>query len=183
MADVFTPLIKLVSSEYCNQLAYDAIQIHGGTGFMKDFPVERIYRDARITTIYEGTSQLQVVAAIRGVKAGSYLARIREYEEIKVKPEFEFLRRTLIMMTQEYEVALNRVKSVEDDEYLDFHARRLVEMAGNIIMGYLLIFDAMQEAEFKQSAEIFIKKAHAENKEKADYISNFDIKELAMFKH
>jgi 3-(methylthio)propanoyl-CoA dehydrogenase len=73
LADVFTPLLKLVSSEYSNQIAYDAVQIHGGAGFMKDFPVERLYRDARITTIYEGTSQLQVVAAIRGVTTGVYL--------------------------------------------------------------------------------------------------------------
>jgi len=78
LADVFTPMLKLMSSEYCNQITYDAIQVHGGTGFMKDFPVERMYRDARITSIYEGTSQLQVVAAIRGVGSGAYLNRIKE---------------------------------------------------------------------------------------------------------
>ena len=65
LADIYTPLAKGLSSEYCNQNAYDAVQIHGGSGFMKDYPVERIYRDARITSIYEGTTQLQVVAAIR----------------------------------------------------------------------------------------------------------------------
>jgi 3-(methylthio)propanoyl-CoA dehydrogenase len=69
---MFTPLVKGLASEYCNQNAYDAIQIHGGSGFMKDYPVERIYRDARITSIYEGTTQLQVVAAIRGVTTGGY---------------------------------------------------------------------------------------------------------------
>ncbi len=89
MADVFTPLLKLFSSEYCNQIAYDAIQIHGGTGYMKDFPVERIWRDARITTIYEGTSQLQVVAAIRGVGNGVYHKAMQTYHETAVKPELK----------------------------------------------------------------------------------------------
>ncbi|MFV0266028.1 MAG: acyl-CoA dehydrogenase family protein, partial [Draconibacterium sp.] len=89
LADIFTPLVKGMSSEYSNQLAYDAVQIHGGSGFMKDYPVERIYRDARITSIYEGTTQLQVVAAIRGVTTGSYLAQIREYEAERVSPKLE----------------------------------------------------------------------------------------------
>jgi len=82
LADVFTPLVKLVSSEYANQIAYDSLQIHGGTGYMKDFPIERIYRDARITSIYEGTTQLQVVAAIRGVNTGTFLSQINEYASI-----------------------------------------------------------------------------------------------------
>jgi len=80
-------MLKLFSSEYCNQIAYDALQVHGGTGYMKDFPVERLYRDARITTIYEGTSQLQVVAAIRGVTNGAYLKAMQDYLSIPVKPE------------------------------------------------------------------------------------------------
>jgi 3-(methylthio)propanoyl-CoA dehydrogenase len=90
---VFTPLLKLIASEYSNEIAYDALQVHGGAGFMKDFPVERIYRDARITSIYEGTSQLQVVAAIRGVTSGTYLGYIREtYEKEPVNPGLEYLK-------------------------------------------------------------------------------------------
>jgi 3-(methylthio)propanoyl-CoA dehydrogenase len=133
IADIFTPLVKGMASEYCNQLAYDAIQIHGGSGFMKDYPVERIYRDARITSIYEGTTQLQVVAAIRGVTTGGYLDRIREFENMELKPELRGYRRTLIGMTEEYERAVALVTDVKDNEYVDFHARRLVEMAGHII--------------------------------------------------
>ena len=90
LADLYTPLVKGMASEFCNQLAYDAIQVHGGSGFMKDYPVERLYRDARITSIYEGTTQLQVVAAIRGVTTGAYLAQIRAYESQKVAPELAF---------------------------------------------------------------------------------------------
>lgn len=183
LADVFTPLLKLVSSEYCNQITYDALQIHGGAGFMKDFPIERIYRDARITTIYEGTSQLQVVAAIRGVGTSAYLNRIREYEAEKLDPELEYLRKILKDMTNEYEELTKYVDEHEDGEYMDFHARRLVEMAGNIIMGYLLLLDSMRDEEYRNAAEIFIKVAVTENREKADYIRRSEIKDLGLFKY
>ncbi len=183
LADIFTPLLKLVSSEYCNQIAYDSLQIHGGAGFMKDFPIERIYRDARITTIYEGTSQLQVVAAIRGVGTGGYLARLRELEEEKVLPEYEYLKKILIGMTAEYEQAVSFVQAAEDGEFLDFHARRLVEMAGNVIIGYLLLADTTRDEEYALSAEIFIKKAKAENAEKSAYILGSETKDLGLFRY
>lgn len=183
LADVFTPLLKLVSSEYCNSIAYDALQVHGGAGFMKDFPVERLYRDARITTIYEGTSQLQVVAAIRGVGTSAYLNRIREYEQEKLNPELEYLRRYLQDMTAEYEEMSGFVEAQKDGEYLDFHARRLVEMAGNIIIGYLLLLDTMRDEDHRNVAEIFIKTALSGNREKADYIRNSQIKDLGIFKY
>ena len=182
LADVFTPLLKLVASEYSNEIAYDSLQIHGGTGFMKDFPIERIFRDARITTIYEGTSQLQVVAAIRGVSTGAYLKRIKEYEQNEIKAEYEYLRRILIDMTDEYDNAVNTVINVEDTEYLDFHARRLVEMAGNIIMGYLLLADTMRDENYKNATEVFIKNAHSYNKERADFINNSSVKDMDLYK-
>jgi 3-(methylthio)propanoyl-CoA dehydrogenase len=183
LADIFTPLLKLFSSEGCNQIAYDAIQIHGGAGFMKDFPVERIYRDARITTIYEGTSQLQVVAAIRGVSTGTFLSHIREeYEKIDLAPEFEYLKRMLVSMTDEFEEAVKLASGPNDNEYFDFHARRLVEMVGNIVIGYLLVIDSLRDAEYQKSAELFIKKGMAENKEKIAYIKNSDMKDLGIYK-
>ncbi len=181
-ADMFTPLLKLIASEYSNEIAYDSLQVHGGTGFMKDFPIERIYRDSRITTIYEGTSQLQVVAAIRGVGSGAYMSYIREYEAESNKPEFDFIKRRLIIMTDQYEKAVLKVQREKDNELLDFHARRLVEMAGNIIIGYLLLKDANRSDEYKKSAEIFSQMALAENHEKFKYIENFDLKELGLFK-
>ena len=179
-ADFFTPLVKLFSSEYSNQLAYDGIQIHGGSGFMKDYPIERLYRDARITSIYEGTSQLQVVAAIRGVTTGSALAKIRYYEQLPVKPEHEYIRRQLVAMTEEYEKAVAQVTGVGNPEYVDFHARRMVEMAGHIIMTYLLLSDARSE-DYAHSADVFLKYAAAENKMRYAYIMDFDIKDLGLF--
>jgi alkylation response protein AidB-like acyl-CoA dehydrogenase len=157
LADFFTPLAKGIGSEFANQNAYDAIQIHGGSGFMKDYPVERIYRDARITSIYEGTTQLQVVAAIRGVTTGGLLAQIREYEKEQLKPELEKYRRILIGLTEEYAEAVERVVEVKDNEYIDFHARRLVEMAEHIIMSYLLLLDANRDMDHLKSAKAFNK--------------------------
>ena len=92
LADGFTPLVKLFSSEYANQLAYDAIQIHGGSGFMKDYPCERLYRDARIMNIYEGTSQLQVVAAINAV---TKCAASRTSSASRARPRASWSSRTL----------------------------------------------------------------------------------------
>lgn len=182
LADFFTPLLKGMSSEYCNQLAYDSLQIHGGSGFMKDYPIERIYRDARITTIYEGTTQLQVVAAIRGVTTDGYLKRIREFEAMPLRPELHGFRRTLIGMTEEYERAVKSVVDVKDNEYLDFHARRLVEMAGHIIMGYLLLLDTERDDKFRNSTEIFIRIGRAENRARAEFIANSSLNDLGYFK-
>ncbi|MBS2211169.1 acyl-CoA dehydrogenase family protein [Carboxylicivirga mesophila] len=182
LADFFTPLLKGMTSEYSNQLAYDAVQIHGGSGFMKDYPVERIYRDARITSIYEGTTQLQVVAAIRGVTTGGYLDRIREFEMMELKPELHALRRTLIGMTDEYERAVKAVVAVKDTEYVDYHARRMVEMAGNIIFGYLLLHDTQRNDKFRTSAEIFISRGKADNHAKAGFIFNSSIDDLGFYK-
>ena len=179
-ADMFTPVLKMMSSEYANQNAYDAIQIHGGSGFMKEYPVERLYRDARILTIYEGTSQLQTVAAIRYVTNGSYLAKIREYETIEVKPEYAALKAKLIEMTAQYEKACEAIAGKEN-KIIDFHARRLVEMAAHIIMSYLLIIDAQTEESFKRSAEIYTNKAQAWNNERYSYIVNFTDEDLTNF--
>jgi alkylation response protein AidB-like acyl-CoA dehydrogenase len=182
-ADIFTPLVKGLASEYSNSLAYDSLQIHGGSGFMKDYPIERIYRDARITSIYEGTTQLQVVAAIRGVSTGGYLNAIREYELEELRPDLHSFRRTLIVMTEEYEHTVKTVVDKKDLEFVDFHARRLVEMAGNIIMGYLLLIDTQRENSFRNSTEIFIKNGKAENLARAEFIHGSTIDDLDTYKH
>ena len=182
LADIYTPLAKGLSSEFCNQLAYDAVQIHGGSGFMKDYPVERIYRDARITSIYEGTTQLQVVAAIRGVTTGGYLAQIREYEAQKLNPELEYLRRTLIILTEDYEQSVAKVVDSNDNEFIDYHARRLVEMAGYIVMSYLLVIDANRDASYTRSAKVFIKLAKSLVKGHSEFIRSSVVEDLASYK-
>ena len=156
LADACTPVAKGITSEFCNQNAYDCVQIHGGSGFMKDYACERIYRDARITSIYEGTTQLQVVAAIRHVTTGTYLNMMRQYENEDVAPELEDLRETLKGLTDTYESSVAEVLAFKNNDYIDFQARRLVEMAGYIIMSHLLLIDATRDKQFRISAEIFI---------------------------
>jgi hypothetical protein len=180
-ADFFTPLIKGLSSEASNRITYDAIQIHGGTGFTKDFPVERLYRDARITSIYEGTTQLQVIAAIKGVTSGLFSEMMDEYASQKISYDLEFMLKDLARMKKEYLSAIEYIEKFNDQEYLDFHARRLVEMAGNIIMGHLLLIDANRDPKFRLTTEVFIKKAKAENTDRIlvikeiepDFLNNY----------
>ncbi len=183
VADLFTPLVKGITSEYCNQNAYDAVQIHGGSGFMKDYPVERIYRDARITSIYEGTTQLQVVAAIRGVTTGGYLKQIRVYEKAELKPELERFRRILISLTQDYEEAVEKVVVSGDDEFIDLHARRMVEMAGYIIMSYLLVLDSNRDSSHLRSAQVFNKMAKGEVKARAEFIRASSVEDIGLYKY
>ncbi len=181
LANVFTPLIKLIASEACNSIAYDSLQIHGGTGFMKDFPIERIYRDARITSIYEGTTQLQAIAAIKGVTTGVFLEQIRQYD-LEVSDKNCEIRTKLHKMTEAFESITKRVVDLESNELIDFHSRRLVEMAGNIIMGYLLVLNSQRDEKFRKSAKLFINLARSENQERYDYINYFDMEDLELYK-
>ncbi|MDL2227439.1 acyl-CoA dehydrogenase family protein [Odoribacter sp. OttesenSCG-928-L07] len=181
-ADMLTPILKLMSSEYCNQNAYDAIQIFGGTGYMKDFPVERIYRDARITTIYEGTSQLQVVAAIRGVGNGQILSIIKEYEEREIPVEFSSLREKLIALTEQYVKSVATAQALENADAWDFLGRRMVEMAANIIMAYLLLFDAARNDYFVNILKVFMNMIEAQNMSSARFIENFKADELDYYR-
>ncbi len=173
LADAFTPLAKGMTSEFCNQNAYDSIQIHGGSGFMKDYACERIYRDARITSIYEGTTQLQVVAAIRHVTTGTYLGWIKEQLAAECKPEDQDTKATLEFMAQQYANAVEAVTGIENPKYVDFMARRLVEMAGYTVMGLLLLDDTTRNDAFRRSLHVFVKLGQAEVAKHADFIANF----------
>jgi len=182
LADGFTPLLKLMTSEYCNQVAYDSLQIHGGSGYMKDYPIERLYRDARITNIYEGTTQLQVVAAIRHVTTGTFLAKMKEYEAMEYCPEVSHLQKLQSEIIEKYSKAVEAVTSKNDNEYIDFHARRLVEMAGHIILGYLLMIQAAEDDNYRLSAEIYVKTSVAEVEKSYKYIMDSDPEDMDAFK-
>ncbi len=182
LADSLTPLAKGMGSEYANQNAYDCIQIHGGSGFMKDYACERIYRDARITSIYEGTTQLQVVAAIRYVTNGSYLAQIREYETLPVAPELEGLKNRLAELADKYAAAVEQITATKDQELLDFTARRLVEMAAYLIMSHLMLQDASKCDLFAESAQVFVRYAEAEINKHSGFIGDFDKDTLAYYR-
>ena len=182
LADAFTPLAKGMTSEFCNQNAYDCVQIHGGSGFMRDYACERIYRDARIASIYEGTTQLQVVAAIRHVTTGTYLNQIKEYAARDYSEAVAPMKAKLEAMTAMYEETMEKVKAVEDPEYITFHARRLVEMLGHIITGYLLIGDASHEPDlFLDSAKVYVNMGEAEVARHARFIAGFNPEDQAAY--
>ncbi len=182
LADALTPMAKGMGSEFCNQNAYDAVQVHGGSGFMKDYACERIYRDARITSIYEGTTQLQVVAAIRHVTTGTYMNLINEYAAQEYAAELKPLQDKLAAMTTLYAEAVEKVTSLKDAEYTDFHARRLVEMAGHIVMGYLLLNDATRCADFTKSANVYVRYGEAEVNRHSKFINEFTIADINNYK-
>lgn len=183
LADVYTPLAKGLTSEFCNEISYDSLQIHGGSGFMKDYPIERIYRDARITSIYEGTTQLQVVAAMKGITTGAYLNQMHEYENASIKPETESYRHILSGMTDEYEAMEAKITINENTEFVDFHARRLIEMAGNIIMGYLLLQDTQRDHNYWKTLEVFLRFARSRNAAHAMFLSHSNPNDLGKFKY
>ena len=183
LADAFTPLAKGMNSEYCNQNAYDGIQIHGGSGFMLEYACQRIYRDARITSIYEGTTQLQTVAAIRYVTNGLYLSVLREYEEIACSEAMLPYLERVKAMTDKYEVAVNAVKEAQNQELQDFLARRLYEMAATCVMSHLIIQDATQREDmFLRSAVVYINYAEAEIEKHLRYIQTYNAELLPLYR-
>ena len=179
LADACTPMVKGMGCEFCNQNAYDCIQIHGGSGFMKDYACERIYRDARITSIYEGTTQLQVVAAIRHVTTGTYSKFIQELDAAEYAECLKPLQAKLQAMTAVYEAAVAKVADAKDTAYTDFMARRMVEMAGHIVMGYLLLDDATRSEGFAKSASNYVRFGEAEVARHAEFINKFNAESIA----
>ncbi len=173
LADALTPLAKGMNSEYCNQNTFDALQIHGGSGFMMDYPIQRYYRDARITNIYEGTTQLQVVAAIRYVTNGSYLAMMREFEQQEVSEAMKPLQARAKAMAVKFEEAVARVKEAADQTYHDLCARHLMEMAADVIMLHLIQYNATQAPElFEKSARVYANLADAEIAKHYTFVMN-----------
>ena len=163
LADAFTPVAKGMNSEYVNQNAYDAIQVHGGSGFIMEYKSQRLYRDARIFSIYEGTTQLQVVAAIRYITNGTYLGIIKEMLENEVAEELKPLQERVKKMVELYEQAVNYAKELGDQEAHDFLARRLYDMTGDILMSLLILDDATRAPQlFTKSANVYVRMAEEE---------------------
>ena len=183
LADAFTPLSKGMNSEYCNQNAYDCIQIHGGSGFMLEYACQRIYRDARITSIYEGTTQLQVVAAIRYVTNGFYSQYIAERPQETVLPQFQALKDKVNAMGERYNACVNKVNELQNQEYQDFVARHLYEMAADIIMGHLILADASKDADlFGKSAKVYVNFIASEIEKHASFVESTSVEDLEAYR-
>ena len=183
LADAFTPLAKGMNSEYANQNAYDAISIHGGSGFIMEYKCQRLFRDARIFSIYEGTTQLQVVEAIRYITNGTYLNIIKEMLESEVSDDLKALKARVAKLADLYEAAINKVKEANDQAVHDFLARRLYNMTGDIVMSLLILDDATKSPElFAKSANVYVRMAEEEVLGHSAYIQNFQAEDLDSFK-
>lgn len=182
LADAFTPLAKGMNSEYANQNAYDAISIHGGSGFIMEYKSQRLFRDARIFSIYEGTTQLQVVAAVRYITNGTYLSIMKEMLEEEVCDCMKPLKERVAKLVALYEEALDKVKTDDNQDEHDFLARRLYDMTAEIIMSLLIIADAGKAPElFKKSAHVYVRMAEENVLGKAAYIKAFNADDLKSF--
>lgn len=182
LADAFTPLAKGMNSEYANQNAYDAISIHGGSGFIMEYKCQRLYRDARIFSIYEGTTQLQVVAAVRYITNGTYLNIIKEMLLNDVADELRPLKERVAKMVDLYAEAVEKVKASGTQAEHDFLARRLYNMTGDIIMSLLILTDATKAPElFAKSAQVYVRAAEEEVVGHAAYVMAFNGDDLKNF--
>ena len=182
LADAFTPIAKGMNSEYATQNAYDAISIHGGSGFIMEYKSQRLYRDARIFSIYEGTTQLQVVAAIRYITNGTYLSIIKDMLQTEVCDCVKPLQTRVAKLVEQYEDALNYVKEANNQDMHDFLARRLYDMTAEIIMSLLIIEDATRAPElFKKSANVFVRMTEEDIIGKVAFIKSFTVDDLKSF--
>ena len=183
LADAFTPLAKGMNSEYANQNAYDAIQIHGGSGFIMEYKSQRLYRDARIFSIYEGTTQLQVVAAIRYITNGTYLSIIDEMLGEAVAEDLKPLQERVKKLVELYRQAVDYVKETGCQEAQDFLARRLYEMTAEILMSLLILNDATRAPQlFTKSANVYVRMAEADVVAHYTYIKSFIAEDLVNFR-
>ena len=183
LADAFTPLAKGMNSEYANQNAYDAISVHGGSGFIMEYKCQRLFRDARIFSIYEGTTQLQVVAAIRYVTNGTYLGIIKEMLENEVSADLQPLKERVAKLVVRYEELLEALKNNTDQEKLDFMARHLYEITADIIMALLILDDATRAPElFAKSAHVYVRLAESEVSKHLTFMSDLSSEDLLNYK-
>ena len=183
LADAFTPIAKGMNSEYVNQNTYDAIQVHGGSGFIMEYKSQRLYRDARIFSIYEGTTQLQVVAAIRYITNGTYASIIQEMLQNEASAEMQPLKDRVVKMVAKLEEAIEKVKEDNNQEVLDFLARRLYNMTGDVIMSLLIIEDASKAPElFAKSANVYVRYAEEEVVGHHHFVMNFTAEDLPSYR-
>lgn len=182
LADAFTPLAKGTNSEWANQNAYDAISIHGGSGFIMEYKSQRLFRDARIFSIYEGTTQLQVVAAIRYITNGTYLNIMKEMLQGEVSENLKPLQERVAKLVATYEACLDKVKAGANQDEHDFLGRRLYDMTADIVASLLILDDATRAPElFEKSANVFVRMAEEEVMGKAAYIQAFHADDLKNF--
>ena len=182
LADAFTPLGKGMTSEFANQNAYDCVSVHGGSGFIMEYKAQRLLRDARIFSIYEGTTQLQVVAAIRYITNGTYLNIMKEFLTEEVSEAVKPLKDRIAKCVDLYAEAVEKVKADGNQDEHDFLGRHLYNMTGDIVLSLLLLRDATNvPEEFEKSANVFVRMAEEEVIGAHAYVMNFNADDLKNF--
>ena len=183
LASACTPLAKGMNSEYANINSYDSIQVHGGSGYMLEYACQRLYRDARITSIYEGTTQLQTVAALPHVTTGTYSQMLEEFEAQDVRPEYEALKARAKAMDVKYNEAVEFVKAANNNEFTDLCSRHLYEMAANCVMTQLLLRDATKSPElFDKSVKVYLNLAESEIAKHYNFVKSLSVESLESYK-
>ena len=186
LADAFTPLAKGINSEFANRSTYDAIQVHGGSGYMQEYRCQRLYRDARITSIYEGTTQLQVVAALRYITNGTYLSWIREkVQEVQesLTSQLSSLTSQLSTLISQLEETIDFVKAQDNQEVLDLCGRSLYEMTVYTVMALLITRDkALAPDLFGKSHAVFMDLAKSEMARHSAYIHSISAESVDSYK-
>ena len=183
LADALTPICKGINSEYANQNAYDAIGVHGGSGFIMEYKSQRLYRDARIFSIYEGTTQLQVVAALRYITNGTYLNIMHDMLAGDVSAEMEPLKARIAAMVERYAAAVEAQKEDKDEEKMDFAGRHLYDMTAVILCSLLLVDDASRATElFGRSAHVYVRLAEGEVARNVAFLDTVNAGELANYR-
>jgi hypothetical protein len=172
---LFTPLVKRYAAEMANKVCYDAIQVHGGVGYTREFDSERHYRDVRITSIYEGTTQLQVLGAVGGVVGGVVFERLNEYEHDHDFDTVKALFASAQQLRTRLEAAVSHVKEVSDANFQEFHAERLVEMATDTVIAYLFCIESRNTERKAKLAHQFILAAQRRVKAHLDFILSDDV--------
>ncbi len=178
---MLTPMSKYYASELCNRIAYDAIQVLGGSGYMTDYPVERYLRDARITTIYEGTSQLQIVAAVRGVCSGAFEKWIEERETVSYADGQ--LNELKAKLAEGRSLVLKGIECVKarGAEYMDLYGRKLVDAAITVLIGHLFLQQAAACERKRAVARRFIDKGLPDIRRNIELVCSGDQAPLAEY--
>jgi len=161
IAALLTPMTKAYATEMTNRVTYDAVQVHAGTGFMKEFPVERLSRDARITNIYEGTTQLQVIAAIGGIINGTLDELLKEYESINYPRELHGVVESLNSIKSMLHRCINIFAEKNDKEFQNYFARNVVDMACELFIGYRMLKLSVHNERKREVVKLFVEKAVA----------------------
>jgi hypothetical protein len=156
LAETLTPMVKFWATEMGNRVCYQAMQVHGGVGYMQEFNIERLFRDVRITNIYEGTSQLQVVAAIGKLLNHSLDPLLAEWEAVDCPADMAAEKATLVELTGLLGRAIDGLKAVPERERVDYYAVDLVEMAVQVVSGWLVLRDTTVAEHKKAVARAYV---------------------------